>query len=103
MDSVFLLEHLHFRNGDEEDAKTLGVYSSRALAVEAVERFRLPPGFRDTPEMADPSKPDMAEGFYIDEYEVNQNNWSEGVGTARVLFVWVRSTCTLGPVVTGRR
>lgn len=67
MNRVFLLQHLHLLNDDEEDVKTLGVYSSREEALIAVERFRLLPGFSDTPNMANPSLPGPAEGFYIDE------------------------------------
>ena len=52
MNSVFVLEHLHLLNGDEEDVKMLGVYSTREKALEAVERFKQLSGFRDTPQMA---------------------------------------------------
>ena len=52
MTRVFVLEHLHLLNGDEEDVKKLGVYSSRESALAAVERFRKLPGFRDVPQMA---------------------------------------------------
>lgn len=78
MSRVFVLQHLHLLNGDEDDVKLLGVYSSRTSAVEAVERFRQLPGFRDKPDMANPSLPGPAEGFSIDEYELDQDGWEEG-------------------------
>jgi len=81
MDRVFVLQHLHLLNGDEEDVKLLGVYSSRTSAEAAVERFRLLPGFRDVPGMANPSLPGAAEGFSIDEYELDQDSWDEGFVT----------------------
>jgi hypothetical protein len=81
MNRVFVIQHLHLMNGDEEDVKLLGVYSSRDEAVAAIERFRHLPGFKDIPNMADPSLPGSAEGFYIDEFELNQDSWSEGYVT----------------------
>jgi hypothetical protein len=78
MNRVFVLQHLHVINGDEEDAKLLGIYSSRALAELAIERFRNLPGFRDTPYMANPALPGPAKGFSIDEYQLDQDSWEEG-------------------------
>lgn len=66
---VFLVEHMHVVDG-EESIKTIGIYSSRAAAEEAVERLRLQPGFRDTPQ-----------GFTIDPYWLDQDSWQEGYVT----------------------
>ena len=63
---VYLLEHVHSVN-DDEDIKTLGIYSSEAQALEAVERFRKLPGFSAAPD-----------GFSVDPYEVDQDCWSSG-------------------------
>jgi len=81
MTRVFLLQHLHVLGPDEEDVKALGIYSSREAALAAVERFRKLPGFCDTAQMADHSKPGPAEGFNIDEYEVDLDSWSKGYET----------------------
>jgi hypothetical protein len=81
MARVFLLEHLHILNDDEESVKTLGIYSTREAAVAAVDRFRLLPGFRDSPYFADHKLPGPAEGFNIDEYELDQDNWADGYVT----------------------
>jgi hypothetical protein len=59
---VFLLQHLHFVNGDEEDVKMLGIYASRDSALVAVDRFRTPPGFRDALQLANASVPGSREG-----------------------------------------
>ena len=81
MNRVFLLQHLHLLREDEEDVKTLGIYSSREEALVAIKRFRLLAGFKDVPQMANPSLPGSVEGFYIDEYEMNQDSWPEGYVT----------------------
>jgi hypothetical protein len=81
MSRVHLLQHLHILNGDEEDVKTLGIYSTRGAALAAIERFRVLPGFKDCPQLADTSAPGVAEGFYIDEYELDQDSWSAGYDT----------------------
>lgn len=67
---VFVVEHLHVHKNGEEDAKLIGVYSSRGLAEKAVERMRLKPGFCETPE-----------GFTIDLYRLDQDHWTEGFVT----------------------
>jgi len=64
---VFVVQHLHVLNGDEEDVKLIGVYSSRFAAEEAIDRLRQKPGFCDTPE-----------GFSIDLYRVDQDHWDGG-------------------------
>ena len=78
MNRVFLLQHVHLLSGNEEDVKTLGVYSSRSSAMAAVERFRKLPGFRDAPGLADTSAPGSAQGFYLDEYEIDKDSWAAG-------------------------
>jgi hypothetical protein len=66
MASVFVLQHVH-AEGDAEDVKLIGVYSSRQKAQEAVARLSRLPGFADAPD-----------GFHIDEYRVDQDHWVEG-------------------------
>ena len=67
MASVFVLQHVHLREGGVEDVKFIGVYSSREKADAAVERLSRQPGFSDSPE-----------GFHVDEYRVDQDHWAEG-------------------------
>jgi hypothetical protein len=82
MNTVFVLQHLHRVNGDEDDVKMLGVYSSREEALAAIERFRRLSGFRDTPQLAvHTDAPADPEGFYLDEHELDRDSWSEGYET----------------------
>lgn len=67
MASVFVLHHVHAREGGLEDVKFIGVYSSRVKAQQAVARMVGLPGFADTPD-----------GFHIDEYRLDQDHWVEG-------------------------
>lgn len=75
MTGVYLLYHqFEFRDPRLEDledrAKLIGVYSDRTAAEQAIERVKNLPGFRDYPD-----------GFVIDEYVLNEDNWSEGFVT----------------------
>lgn len=47
--------------------KVLGLYSSRKLAEERIERARSLPGFRRSPE-----------GFCVHEYTLGQAHWPDG-------------------------
>ena len=70
MATVFVLQHVRAMGNDSEDAKFIGVYSSRQKAQEAVTRFANLPGFADTPD-----------GFHIDEYRIDHDQWTEGFVT----------------------
>ena len=70
MASVFVLQHVHSWEDGAEDVKFIGVYSSHEKAQEAVTRLARLPGFADDPD-----------GFYIDEYRVDQDQWAEGFVT----------------------
>ena len=70
MASVFVLQHVHSREDGVEDVKFIGVYSSREKADAAVARLNRLPGFSDTPD-----------GFHVDEYRVDQDQWVEGYVT----------------------
>jgi len=72
MKKVYLLFHqFEFRNTRDEDledrAKLIGSYASEEEAKLAVGRVKGQPGFRDFPD-----------GFVIDAYDLNQDNWSKG-------------------------
>lgn len=68
MKSVFILQHSYeLSESGEKDTKFIGVYSSREKAQAAIERLSLQPGFKDYPDY-----------FYIDEYEIDQDDWCEG-------------------------
>ncbi|AJF63784.1 hypothetical protein [Streptomyces vietnamensis] len=56
-----------FWDDSEDNIKVLGLYSSRKLAEERIERARSLPGFRSTPE-----------GFCVHEYTVGEGHWPHG-------------------------
>ncbi len=67
---VFLVEHAHVQEDEEECVKLIGIYSSREAAEQAVARARLRPGFREAPN-----------GFTIDRHWLDQDNWEQGYAT----------------------
>ena len=67
---VFVVQHVHEIGTGEEDVKMIGVYSTPELAAAAVRRLRTQPGFRDTPD-----------GFDVDRYTIDEDNWTEGFVT----------------------
>jgi hypothetical protein len=68
--SVYVVQHVHASEGNTEDTKFIGVYSSRDKAHAAVERLSRTPGFSDAPD-----------GFCIDEYQLDKDQWAEGYVT----------------------
>jgi hypothetical protein len=67
---VFLLWHVRELPSGEENAKLIGVYSTRLMAEAAQQRARLLPGFRELPD-----------AFMIDDYLLDRDHWQEGCGT----------------------
>ncbi len=74
MTTVYLLWHVRpafHQQGDEEDSKLLGVFSTEDAAM-AWQRDAIKlPGFRDFP----------ADCFLIDPCELDRRAWREGFGT----------------------
>ncbi len=70
MTKVYVLQHEHTLADGTEDAKFIGVYSSRENAQAAVARLSRVPGFSDAPT-----------GFQIDEYALDKDQWVEGYST----------------------
>jgi hypothetical protein len=70
MGAVFLLWHSHDLGNGETDDKLIGVCSSEAEAAAARIRKLQYDGFRDAPD-----------GFLIEKYELNRDQWSEGYVT----------------------
>jgi hypothetical protein len=67
---VYVLQHTHIFAEDDEDVKMIGVYSTREAAEQAVKRLSLQPGFCDN-----------LNGFAIDRYTIDEDNWIEGYAT----------------------
>lgn len=66
MEKVYLVQHEHLING-VEDVKVIGIYSTQIPARRAIERAKSLVGFCDTPD-----------GFYMDEYKLDEDYWTEG-------------------------
>jgi hypothetical protein len=81
MKAVFVVQHVRVGQGGEEDIKFVGVYRSLEAARAAIARLKEKPGFREAPRVIDPLRDDDEAGFYIDEYELDKDHWSEGFGT----------------------
>jgi hypothetical protein len=78
MDSVFLVQHLHVLPDGSEDVKVIGIYRNRASAEAAMKRLGSQPGFEFHSNFADPDAEGVQQGFYIDEYLLDQDHWVEG-------------------------
>ena len=81
MSSAFIVQHMHVQSGGEEDIKLIGADSTRERALETVSRLRTQPGFCDHPRLIDPLEDDDENGFYIDEYTIDQDHREEGYVT----------------------
>ena len=78
MKKAFLLEHLHIDADENENLKTIGIYSSYEEAKQAIARLSDQPGFSDYPKLINPSVDDYISGFYLEEYEIGKDEWKEG-------------------------
>ncbi len=67
---VFVIQHVHEIQEDNEDVKFIGVYSTEESARAAVARLSMQPGFRET-----------TNGFHIDRYKLDEDLWTEGFVT----------------------
>ncbi len=67
---VFILQHCYEygENNEFTETKFIGVYSSQEQAVCAINRLKNKKGFKDYP----------LECFYVDEYMLDKDQWSEG-------------------------
>ena len=81
MDSVFIVDHLNVHPSGHEDLKCNGVYRTYELAHAAVERLKTQPGFCDKPELINPEIDEDEAGFYISEYKLDKDHWTEGYVT----------------------
>ena len=72
---VYLLQHSYkyeiYQDIKAEETKIIGIYSSREKAEEVKEKFKMKKGFCRFSD----------DCFYIDAYEVNQDNWTDGFVT----------------------
>jgi hypothetical protein len=71
MPYVYTLEHEYEPRPGVDEAKLIGIYSTRELAEQAKARVRDKPGFQDHPE-----------DFLISEVLLDRDGWTEGFGPA---------------------
>lgn len=69
MKSTFLLTHVRQKDEDNESVKIIGIFATKENAENARMQLAGKPGFKQHPN-----------GFYIDEYPIDEINWSEGFG-----------------------
>jgi len=67
---VYLLQHVREEGSENEHVKNIGIYSTRAKAMEAKKKLRSKPGFNR-----------QKKGFYISRYLLDMTFWVDG-------FVW---------------
>ncbi len=70
MKRVYVLQHVHSLEDGAEDVKFIGIYSSRENAQATIARLGQAPGFSDA-----------QDGFHIDEYQIDQDQWIDGYAT----------------------
>ncbi|MBM5572671.1 MULTISPECIES: DUF7336 domain-containing protein [Deefgea] len=81
MNSVFLLQHLHTLPSGVDDVKIIGIYSTKDAALAAISRVKLQNGFNDFPELVNYELDMSDEGFHLNEFILDKDNWSEGYVT----------------------
>jgi homoserine kinase type II len=64
---MYIVQHVRRSSPEDENIKFIGVFSSMSAADAAVQRLTSLPGFREFPD-----------GFYIDDYVVDELQWKEG-------------------------
>ena len=84
MSTVFVVQHLHIHESGEECVKMIGVYESRIAAEQAARRLAKQPGFCAWPTIINPLVDDEEGGFYIDEFKIGEDHWSEGFVTEQI-------------------
>jgi hypothetical protein len=78
MQSVFIVQHLHLDPSNSENIKLIGVYRSLEAAHAAIDRLSIQPGFCNYPRLLNPLIDQDISGFYVDEYQLDQDQWTEG-------------------------
>lgn len=81
METVFLVQHSHVLPSGNEDVKIIGVYRTLDTAKAAIQRLGTQSGFAKHPSIIDPGVAAGGSGFYIGEYELDRDHWSDGFVT----------------------
>jgi len=75
MKTIFILQHSYELDGHDE-TKFIGAYSTKEQAELAITRLKDKNGFKY-----------RTDAFEISEYELDQNNWTEGFSTMTTIQV----------------
>jgi hypothetical protein len=94
VEKVFVVQHSHTLPSGIADVKMIGVYRSLDAAKMALGRLGMQPGFSKHPTHIDPDATDEEDGFYIDEYELDKDHWTEGFVRRRTT-VHICAKCSL--------
>lgn len=67
---VYILQHAYDygKNGEHQEVKFLGVFSSKLKAQKAIMKYVNLPGFREY----------GVDCFFIDKYKIDEMEWKEG-------------------------
>ncbi|SEJ50049.1 hypothetical protein SAMN05660742_1098 [Propionispira arboris] len=70
MGTVYILQHSYEvgEDGQFDEIKMIGVYSSRESAEKTIVRYKMLSGFKDYPISC----------FYISKYEIDKDHWTDG-------------------------
>ena len=70
MGAVYILQHSYEvgEDGQFDEIKMIGVYSSRESAEKTIVRYKMLSGFKDYPISC----------FYISKYEIDKDHWADG-------------------------
>ncbi|APG61533.1 hypothetical protein LPB140_00255 [Sphingorhabdus lutea] len=71
--NLFVVDHIHYENGDEELAKRIGIFSSYQNAQNVIDRLKHQPGFIDYPNC-----------FHILTLRVDKTHWSQGYNNVHI-------------------
>lgn len=70
MKIVYVLQHSYEvgEEGNFEETKMIGIYSSKEEAEKTIEKLKTLPGFKDYP----------INCFHVGKYEIDKDHWTEG-------------------------
>lgn len=69
MKTIYLVQHVS-KYKEYEDVKIVGIFETEQKANNAIRVLRMQPGFSAFPD-----------GFFVDEYEMDEMFWREGFGS----------------------
>lgn len=70
MKTDYILQHSYEegKEGEFDETKLIGIYSSKENAEKTIDHYKTLPGFKDYPVSC----------FHVDKYEIDKDQWIEG-------------------------